>query len=38
MNVDYGDCFAYALSVSTGEPLLFVGGDFTRTDVAAALT
>jgi hypothetical protein len=30
------DCLAYALSKATGEPLLFVGDDFTKTDVAAA--
>ncbi|MGH6959188.1 MAG: type II toxin-antitoxin system VapC family toxin [Dongiaceae bacterium] len=30
------DCLAYALAKSTGEPLLFVGDDFTRTDVAVA--
>ena len=27
-----GDCFSYALSVATGEPLLFKGDDFRRTD------
>ncbi|MEZ4425262.1 MAG: type II toxin-antitoxin system VapC family toxin [Gemmatimonadota bacterium] len=32
--LNYGDCFAYAASVASGEPLLFKGGDFTRTDVA----
>ena len=32
--LNFGDCFAYALSVTTGEPLLFVGEDFTHTDVA----
>lgn len=31
--LDFGDCFSYALSVTTGEPLLFKGGDFARTDV-----
>lgn len=31
--LNYGDCFSYALSVATGEPLLFVGDDFSRTDV-----
>jgi ribonuclease VapC len=31
-----GDCFAYALARDTGEPLLFKGGDFGRTDVEAA--
>ncbi len=35
--LNYGDCFAYALSVVAGEPLLFVGDDFRHTDVAAAL-
>lgn len=35
--LNYGDCFAYALSVVLGEPLLFVGEDFTHTDVTAAL-
>ncbi|MBC7308694.1 MAG: type II toxin-antitoxin system VapC family toxin [Actinomycetales bacterium] len=33
--LNFGDCFAYALSVTAGEPLLFVGNDFTHTDVAA---
>ncbi len=27
------DCLAYALSKATGEPLLFVGDDFGKTDV-----
>lgn len=35
--LNYGDCFAYALSVVEGEPLLYVGEDFMHTDVAAAL-
>jgi ribonuclease VapC len=30
-----GDCFAYALAKTTGEPLLFKGADFGRTDVVA---
>jgi ribonuclease VapC len=30
------DCLAYALAKATGEPLLFVGDDFAKTDVAAA--
>lgn len=34
--LNYGDCFAYALAHETGEPLLFKGEDFTRTDLAAA--
>ena len=32
--LNIGDCCAYALSKMTGEPLLFKGGDFGRTDVA----
>jgi ribonuclease VapC len=32
--LNFGDCFAYALSRRSGEPLLFTGGDFARTDVA----
>lgn len=32
--LNFGDCFAYALAATTGEPLLFKGEDFTHTDVA----
>lgn len=32
-----GDCFSYALAAVTGEPLLFVGDDFTHTDIRPAL-
>ena len=32
--LNYGDLFAYALARTTGEPLLFKGADFARTDVA----
>ncbi len=35
--LNFGDCFAYALSKTTGEPLLFKGEDFSRTDVARAV-
>ncbi len=35
--LNYGDCFSYALSKATGEPLLFKGEDFTRTDVKGCL-
>lgn len=35
--LNFGDCFAYALAVVAGEPLLFTGVDFTHTDVASAL-
>jgi len=31
--LNFGDCFAYALAWETGEPLLYKGGDFARTDV-----
>jgi ribonuclease VapC len=31
--LNYGDCFAYALVKSTGEPLLFKGRDFSQTDI-----
>jgi ribonuclease VapC len=33
--LNFGDCFAYALAASSGEPLLFKGDDFKRTDIAA---
>ena len=32
--LNFGDCFAYALAKATGEPLLFKGEDFARTDIA----
>jgi ribonuclease VapC len=32
--LNLGDCCSYALAVSSGEPLLFKGEDFSRTDVA----
>lgn len=35
--LNLGDCFAYALAKSRGEPLLFKGNDFSKTDVKAAL-
>lgn len=31
--LNFGDCFAYALAVERGEPLLFKGDDFSHTDV-----
>jgi len=34
--LNFGDCFAYALAMSTDEPLLFEGDDFARTDVSQA--
>ena len=33
--LNFGDCFAYALARSLGEPLLFKGDDFARTDLEA---
>ena len=35
--LNFGDCFAYALAKTKGEPLLYKGNDFSHTDVAAAL-
>ncbi len=35
--LNLGDCCAYALARRTGEPLLFKGDDFKRTDVAHAV-
>ena len=35
--LNFGDCFAYALAIERGEPLLFKGSDFIRTDVRSAL-
>ena len=34
--LNFGDCFAYSLAEMSGEPLLFKGEDFARTDIAAA--
>jgi ribonuclease VapC len=34
--LNFGDCFSYALAKSKGEPLLFKGHDFSRTDVKSA--
>lgn len=35
--LNFGDCFAYALSKAMGLPLLFKGNDFTNTDLTSAL-
>jgi ribonuclease VapC len=35
--LNFGDCFAYALAKSTGEPLLFKGQDFSQTDIQSVL-
>jgi ribonuclease VapC len=34
--LNLGDCFSYALAKTRGEPLLFKGTDFSRTDIATA--
>jgi ribonuclease VapC len=31
--LNFGDCFAYALAKTSGEPLLFKGNDFIHTDI-----
>jgi ribonuclease VapC len=35
--LNFGDCFSYALSKVTGEPLLYTGSDFAQTDLVSAL-
>ncbi len=34
--LNFGDCAAYALASTHGEPLLFKGQDFAKTDIAQA--
>ena len=34
--LNFGDCLSYATARLSGRPLLFVGDDFSRTDVEAA--
>jgi ribonuclease VapC len=34
--LNFGDCFAYALAKTTGEPLLFKGNAFVHTDITPA--
>jgi ribonuclease VapC len=36
-HLNYSDCFAYALAKVRDLPLLFVGDDFTHTDIVSAL-
>ena len=36
-SLNLGDCFAYALAKATGEPLLFKGADFAKTDLPSVL-
>ena len=36
-NLNYGDCFSYALAKVLHAPLLYKGDDFSRTDITAAM-
>ncbi len=36
--LNFGDCMTYAVARMAAAPLLFVGNDFTRTDLEPALT
>jgi ribonuclease VapC len=36
-DLNFGDCFAYALAKASGEPLLYKGEDFSRTDIIPAI-
>ena len=36
-SLNFGDCFSYALAKLRGEPLLFKGEDFSKTDLVAAI-
>ena len=35
--LNFGDCFSYALAKVSGEPLLYKGDDFTHTDITPVL-
>jgi ribonuclease VapC len=35
--LNFGDCFSYALAKALDAPLLFKGEDFARTDIASAM-
>jgi ribonuclease VapC len=35
--LNFGDCFSYALAKALDQPLLYKGNDFSRTDVRSAL-
>ena len=35
--LNFGDCLSYALAKATGEPLLFKGDDFSKTDIKRAV-
>ena len=36
-NLNFGDCFSYALAREKREPILFKGDDFLHTDLRSAL-
>ena len=36
-SLNFGDCFSYALAKTAGEPLLFKGDDFSKTDIASVI-
>lgn len=36
-SLNFGDCFAYALAKERACPLLFIGNDFSKTDIESAL-
>ena len=36
-SLNFGDCFAYALAKQRDCPLLFIGNDFSQTDIVAAI-
>lgn len=36
--LNFGDLYAYGLSISTGEPLLFKGDDFAKTDITSVVS
>jgi ribonuclease VapC len=35
--LNFGDCLSYGLARHLAEPLLFIGGDFAKTDITPAL-
>lgn len=35
--LNFGDCFSYALAKSLNVPLLYKGGDFAKTDIRSAI-
>jgi len=35
--LNFGDCFSYALAAARDLPLLYVGNDFTQTDLIPAI-